>query len=103
MRRKLREDIRGYFDKDRFALIPAGDTVEATSIEIEGQIRVHWGGSKEGMGFVMVDKDELESSSDPELISGRQRSRADYRASPPMADSHHASSPSTCTSISSPG
>lgn len=65
MRRKLREDIRGYFDKDRFALIPAGDTVEATSIEIEGQIRVHWGGSKEGMGFVMVDKDELESSSDP--------------------------------------
>lgn len=66
MKRKLHKSVRGYFDKDRFALIPAGDTVEVTTVVIDGRIRVHWSGSTEGMGFVMVDQNELESCSDPE-------------------------------------
>jgi len=62
---KLREAISCYFDKDRSGIIPAGEIVEPTSIIIGGRIRVHWSGSNEGMGFVMVDQKELESYADP--------------------------------------
>jgi hypothetical protein len=65
MKRRLREDIRCYFDRERLACIPAGDIVEVTQIRIGGQVRVYWGGSAEGMGFVIVDENELESCSDP--------------------------------------
>jgi hypothetical protein len=62
---KLREPINGYFDENRYAVIQPGDIVEETSIIIDGKIRVHWSGSKEGMGFVMVDQKKLESCADP--------------------------------------
>jgi len=62
---KLRKAIRGYLDKDRSRLIPEGEIVEPTSIIIDGRIRVHWSGSKEGLGFLMVDQNELESWADP--------------------------------------
>lgn len=61
---KLREAIACYFDKDRSGVIPAGEIVEPTSTIIDGKIRVHWSGSKEGMGFVMVGKNKLELCAD---------------------------------------
>jgi hypothetical protein len=64
MKRKLLKSIVCYYDKDRSGVIPAGEILEVTSIIIDGKVRVHWSGCKEGMGFVMVDQKELESGSE---------------------------------------
>jgi len=65
VRLKLHEAVECYVDKDRSGLIPAGEIVEPTSIAVGDKVRVHWGGSREGMGFVMVNQSKLESSADP--------------------------------------
>jgi hypothetical protein len=62
---RLRKSIACYFPQGRSGFIPANEIVELTSIVIDGKVRVHWSGSKEGMGFVMVDGNELESCAEP--------------------------------------
>ena len=62
---KVRKGIACYFPQGRSGFIPANEIVELTSIVIDGKVRVHWSGSKEGMGFVMVDGNELKSCADP--------------------------------------
>ena len=64
MKLKLREAIPYDLDRGRSGVIPAGEIVEPTSIILGGKIRVHWSGSTEGLGFVMVDQEKLESCSD---------------------------------------
>ena len=65
LKRKILQSIRCDLDRDRFTFFPPGAIVELTDRVVDGKRRVQWSGSKEGMGFVMVDDDELHSRSEP--------------------------------------
>ena len=61
----LTKQLRFWLDENRSKFIPAGDWIETTDVRENGSIRIHWDGSNEGMGFGIVDEEELQIAISP--------------------------------------